>query len=125
MRVFVNVCVDVDVTSDVHRGNQRVKANTIYQEVVADRNHIHMNSTIWSTLGNFVQYLGKTNKAVVDQTPKGTRARTDVALCTAAHRSRLLSSLPSTPPRVSLSLCVCVVLFSVSLSPRRLVRAVH
>ena len=43
----------------------------MYQEVVADRHHIHMNSTIWSTLSNFVQYLGKTNKAVVDHTDKG------------------------------------------------------
>jgi DNA/RNA-binding protein KIN17 len=30
-----------------------------------------MNATIFDSLSNFVQYLGRTGKAVVDQTPKG------------------------------------------------------
>ncbi len=29
-----------------------------------------MNATIWETLTNFIKYLGKTGKAVVDNTPK-------------------------------------------------------
>jgi hypothetical protein len=34
----------------------------VYQELIADRTHIHMNSTRWATLTGFVQYLGKTGK---------------------------------------------------------------
>ena len=30
-----------------------------------------MNSTIWVTLSNFVQYLGRTNQCTIDKTPKG------------------------------------------------------
>jgi hypothetical protein len=33
-----------------------------------------MNATIWETLTNFIKYLGKTGKAVVDNTPKALRA---------------------------------------------------
>jgi len=52
----------------------RLKANAVYQEIVGDRGHVHMNSTKWSTLTNFIQYLGRENKAVVDETPKGWSA---------------------------------------------------
>jgi len=48
------------------RGRTRVKANSLYQDLVADRQHTHMNSTKWETLSTFVQYLGKTGKAEVD-----------------------------------------------------------
>ena len=44
-----------------------MKANTVYQEVISDRHHIHMNSTIWSTLTNFVQHLGKTGLCKIDK----------------------------------------------------------
>lgn len=30
-----------------------------------------MNATIWVTLSNFVQYLGRTNQCTIDKTPKG------------------------------------------------------
>lgn len=53
------------------RGRKRVKANTVYQDHVADREHVHMNSTKWSTLTDFVIYLGKKNAALVDNTEKG------------------------------------------------------
>mmetsp|Transcript_93826 Transcript_93826/g.251067 ORF Transcript_93826/g.251067 Transcript_93826/m.251067 type:complete len:392 (+) Transcript_93826:36-1211(+) len=49
----------------------RVLANTVYCEFIADRHHTHMNSTIWVTLSNFVQYLARTGKCKIDQTPKG------------------------------------------------------
>lgn len=52
-----------------------VKANTVYQEIVSDRTHTHMNSTIWTTLSNFVAYLGRTGKAEVEETPKGLYLR--------------------------------------------------
>ncbi|ESS30671.1 DNA/RNA-binding protein KIN17 domain-containing protein [Toxoplasma gondii TgCatPRC2] len=49
----------------------RVLANSVYNNIVADRQHIHMNSTIWVTLSEFVQYLGSTNKCKIELTPKG------------------------------------------------------
>lgn len=37
----------------------RVSAKNVYNEYIADRHHIHMNSTHWLTLTDFVQHLGK------------------------------------------------------------------
>lgn len=45
---------------------KRVKANTVYQEYIADKSHTHMNSTRWHTLSGFVQWLGKTGYCKVD-----------------------------------------------------------
>eukprot|EP00933_Yihiella_yeosuensis_P025865 TRINITY_DN20058_c0_g1_i1.p1 TRINITY_DN20058_c0_g1~~TRINITY_DN20058_c0_g1_i1.p1 ORF type:complete len:405 (-),score=114.20 TRINITY_DN20058_c0_g1_i1:139-1353(-) len=50
---------------------QRVLANTVYCEFISNRHHTHMNSTIWVTLSNFVQYLSRTNQCTIDKTPKG------------------------------------------------------
>ena len=61
------------------RGQTRVKANTCYQEYVADRHHFHMNrqsiliiietkllcSTKWETLTSFIQYLGKSGQVIL------------------------------------------------------------
>eukprot|EP00668_Euglena_longa_P011993 GGOE01014416.1.p1 GENE.GGOE01014416.1~~GGOE01014416.1.p1 ORF type:complete len:469 (-),score=162.75 GGOE01014416.1:162-1403(-) len=52
-------------------GTARIKANTVYQEYIGERHHVHMNATKWLTLGNFVKYLGKAGICVVEQTPKG------------------------------------------------------
>lgn len=52
-------------------GTKRVNANNVYQEQIADKQHIHMNSTKWATLADFVQYLGRTSKCVVDETERG------------------------------------------------------
>lgn len=49
----------------------RVLANSVYNNVVCDRHHIHMNSTIWVTLSEFVQYLGATEKCKIEHTAKG------------------------------------------------------
>jgi len=49
----------------------RILANTVYCEFISNRHHTHMNSTIWVTLSNFVQYLGRTNQCKIDKTPKG------------------------------------------------------
>jgi len=51
--------------------SQRMSANVCYREYISDRNHFHMNSTIWETLTDFVMYLGRTGKAEVDETEKG------------------------------------------------------
>jgi len=49
----------------------RVLANTVYCDFISNRHHTHMNSTIWVTLSNFVQYLGRTSQCKIDKTPKG------------------------------------------------------
>ena len=38
----------------------RVAAKNVYNEFIADKYHVHMNSTKWFTLTEFVKYLGKT-----------------------------------------------------------------
>lgn len=48
-----------------------MNANHLYQEYIQDRHHVHMNSTIWETLTDFVQYLGRTGKATVEQGQRG------------------------------------------------------
>ncbi|XP_024981109.1 KIN17-like protein [Cynara cardunculus var. scolymus] len=49
----------------------RIAATVVYNEYIADRHHVHMNSTQWATLTEFVKHLGKTGKCKVDETPKG------------------------------------------------------
>jgi len=53
-----------------NQGN-RVSAKVVYNEFINDRHHIHMNSTKWLSLTEFVKYLGRTGKCKVDETPKG------------------------------------------------------
>lgn len=48
-----------------------MRANQVYQEYIADKNHLHMNSTRWVTLSEFVKHLGRTGVARVDETEKG------------------------------------------------------
>lgn len=60
----------LETLSSLH-GTKRVKANTVYQEYIADKHHIHMNATIWTTLTGFCMHLGKESKAIVDETEKG------------------------------------------------------
>lgn len=52
-------------------GTKRVKANTVYQQFIQDRNHLHMNATRWVTLTEFIKHLGRTGVARVDETDKG------------------------------------------------------
>lgn len=58
-------------TLRMRHGTTRTSANNIYQEVIQDKGHIHMNATIWSTLTDFCKYLGKTGKCVVEETERG------------------------------------------------------
>lgn len=51
--------------------SSRVAANVVYNEIVAERHHIHMNATRWLTLTEFVKYLGREGKCKVEETPKG------------------------------------------------------
>lgn len=52
-------------------GTKRVNANIVYQEYISEKDHIHMNSTKWYTLSDYVQHLGRQGICVVDQTEKG------------------------------------------------------
>ncbi|AFZ80512.1 hypothetical protein BEWA_033670 [Theileria equi strain WA] len=49
----------------------KILANTVYQELISDKEHVHMNATYWVTLSEFVLYLGRSGKCKVESTPKG------------------------------------------------------
>ena len=53
-----------------HR-TKRMNANAVYQEVIQDKDHVHMNATKWATLTDFVQYIGKMGKCKVEETERG------------------------------------------------------
>jgi len=52
-------------------GTKRVKANTVYQEYIQDKNHLHMNATRWVSLTEFIKHLGRSGIVHVDDTDKG------------------------------------------------------
>ncbi|KAJ2852226.1 hypothetical protein IWW36_000367 [Coemansia brasiliensis] len=52
-------------------GTKKVPANQVYQEIVADRQHLHMNATRWDTLSDFVKYLGREGKCKVEDSERG------------------------------------------------------
>ncbi|KAK9711379.1 hypothetical protein K7432_007876 [Basidiobolus ranarum] len=52
-------------------GTKRTFANQVYQELISDRHHLHMNATKWSSLTEFVTYLGKEGLCEVDETERG------------------------------------------------------
>eukprot|EP01038_Epipyxis_sp_PR26KG_P013437 gene13437-18016_t len=60
----------LEILSHRH-GTKRVLANKVYQEYIADKQHIHMNATRWTTLTGLCMHLGREGKAVVDETEKG------------------------------------------------------
>ncbi|KAK2197092.1 bifunctional DNA-RNA-binding protein Kin17 [Babesia duncani] len=49
----------------------KILANTVYQEMISDKTHVHMNSTVWTTLSEFVLYLARSGKCKVEDTPRG------------------------------------------------------
>jgi DNA/RNA-binding protein KIN17 len=53
------------------RGRKRVSAHSIYQEYIKDRHHVHMKATHWTSLAGFVRYLGKTGRAIIEETDRG------------------------------------------------------
>ncbi|KAJ2857302.1 hypothetical protein J3B02_001089 [Coemansia erecta] len=52
-------------------GTKKVNANQVYQEIIADRQHLHMNATKWDTLSEFVMYLGREGKCKVEEVERG------------------------------------------------------
>lgn len=52
-------------------GISQVNANSVYQEYIKDRHHIHMNATKWTTLSEFVKDLGKEGLCKVEDRDDG------------------------------------------------------
>lgn len=52
-------------------GTRRIQANYVYNEHIQQKLHTHMNSTMWTTLTDFVKYLGRTGKCTIEETEKG------------------------------------------------------
>lgn len=48
-----------------------VSSNTVYQEHIKDRDHVHMNATRWTTLSGFVKELGKQGYCRVEERGDG------------------------------------------------------
>ncbi|OKP08289.1 KIN17-like protein [Penicillium subrubescens] len=60
----------VDLLRTTH-GEKQVNANHFYQQVIADKTHIHMNATEWKSLSAFTAYLGRNGICRVEETEKG------------------------------------------------------
>jgi DNA/RNA-binding protein KIN17 len=60
----------LDVLKTMHPGKW-VKANTVYQQYIKDKQHVHMNSTCWSSLAGFVRTVGSQGICEVEETEKG------------------------------------------------------
>ncbi|KAL1977773.1 hypothetical protein VTN31DRAFT_632 [Thermomyces dupontii] len=51
-------------------GEKKVHVNQFYQQVIADKHHIHMNATKWSSLTQFAKYLGREGICRVEEDPE-------------------------------------------------------
>jgi DNA/RNA-binding protein KIN17 len=56
---------------ETRHNTQRVRANAVYNEYIQDKHHIHMNSTKWVTLTEFIKYMGREGLVRVDENEKG------------------------------------------------------
>lgn len=52
-------------------GEKEVSLNRFYQTYIADKTHIHQNSTKWSSLTEFAKHLGREGICRVEETDKG------------------------------------------------------
>nr|POE56686.1 kin17-like protein [Quercus suber] len=71
-------------------GEKNVHMNNFYQEYIRDKEHVHMNSTKWSSLTDFAKFLGKEGLcrveegergleiSFIDDSPEAIRRREDV-----------------------------------------------
>ena len=53
------------------RGHTRILANRLYQEVIQERHHTHLNSTKWGSLTSYCQFLAEQQLAEVETTERG------------------------------------------------------
>jgi len=52
-------------------GEKKVHMNHFYQEYIANKEHVHMNSTRWPSLTEFAKYLGREGICRVEENEKG------------------------------------------------------
>ncbi|RAH64866.1 putative C2H2 finger domain protein (Kin17) [Aspergillus aculeatinus CBS 121060] len=52
-------------------GEKEVNANQFYQQIIADKTHIHMNATKWKSLSQFIAHLGREGLCRVQESEKG------------------------------------------------------
>lgn len=52
-------------------GEKQVQMNHFYQEYIANKEHVHMNSTKWPSLTEFAKHLGREGICRVEETDKG------------------------------------------------------
>jgi len=52
-------------------GEKKIHVNQFYQEYIADRHHLHMNATRWTSLTQFAAWLGREGICRVEETEKG------------------------------------------------------
>ncbi|KKA29054.1 hypothetical protein TD95_002199 [Thielaviopsis punctulata] len=52
-------------------GEKKVHINHFYQEYIANKDHLHMNATQWSSLSEFAKYLGRQGICRVEDSDKG------------------------------------------------------
>jgi hypothetical protein len=69
----------------------RIEAHKVYNEYIQDKHHVHMNSTKWITLSEYVKHLGREGYCTVEETPKGWFIRL-------IHRDLHKVCLSSAPP---------------------------
>ena len=60
----------MEILRSRHR-TRRVHCNLAYQQYIKDKHHCRMNSTRWSTLTDFIQWLGREGLVKVEPTSKG------------------------------------------------------
>ena len=53
-------------------GEKKVNLNHFYQEYIGNKEHVHMNSTKWTSLSEFAKYLGRAGICRVDEDEKKT-----------------------------------------------------
>jgi DNA/RNA-binding protein KIN17 len=51
----------------IAHGRKKVGLNQMYQEYIADKDHVHLNATCWRSLGAYARYLQGTGECTVVQ----------------------------------------------------------
>jgi len=52
-------------------GEKKINANHFYQEYIANKEHIHMNATRWTSLSEFVKFLGREGICRIEEGERG------------------------------------------------------
>lgn len=61
----------IDTYTSCRHPHVRIEAHKVYNEYIQDKQHIHMNSTRWLTLTEYVKHLGREGFCKVEETEKG------------------------------------------------------